>query len=131
MSAAVKPAPVAAPAPATKAPEPKAIPIVAEAPPLVLTPVEAPRIPRPRGRPRLVKAEAKAEAEEAEKKRIEREQKAEQKAPDKQKLLTLAEKIEALEMPDAKSAEAKKILSDTRGLLNKTAKFIREQTENL
>ena len=74
---------------------------------------------------------AKAEAEEAEKKRIEREQKAAQKAPDKQKLLTLAEKIEALEMPDAKSAEAKKILSDTRGLLNKTAKFIREQTENL
>ena len=48
-------------APEHKAVEPKAIPIVAEAPPLVLTPVEAPRVPRPRGRPRLVKAEAKAE----------------------------------------------------------------------
>lgn len=74
---------------------------------------------------------AKAEAEEAERKRIEREQKAAQKAPDKQKLLALAEKIETFEIPEAKSAEAKKILSDTRGILNKTAKFIREQTESL
>ena len=51
----VKPAPVPAVAPA---PDPKPIPIVAEAPPLVLTPVEAPRVPRPRGRPRLIKPEA-------------------------------------------------------------------------
>jgi len=42
--------------------EPRAIPIIPDAPPL-LTPVDAPRAPRPRGRPRLVKVAAEKSGE--------------------------------------------------------------------
>jgi len=73
----------------------------------------------------------KAEAEEREQKRIEDEKKKAQKAPDKQKLIALIEKINALELPDVKSAEAKKIVDDARGLLNKVVKFINERAENM
>ena len=74
---------------------------------------------------------AKAEAEKREKKRIEDEEKAAKRAPDKQKLVVLADVLDALELPVVKSAEAKKILEDVKGLIVKTSQYIRTQTEKL
>ncbi|WP_408838911.1 DUF4167 domain-containing protein [Acidocella sp.] len=58
-----KPIPIIAKAPPAAAPAPAAVP-ADETPPLVLTPAEVPRVPRPRGRPRLVKADKPAQTPE-------------------------------------------------------------------
>lgn len=74
---------------------------------------------------------AKAEAEAKEKKRAEDEKKAALKAPDKIKLMALASNIDSLEIPEVKSAEAKKVVENTRGLLAKISEFVRERAVNL
>lgn len=84
------------------------------------------------------KAEAEAKAQkEAERKAIE-EQRAKEEAekeaknaPDKTKLIELAAQIEALNMPEIKSEEAQKILSDVKTLLSKVTGFIREKSSGL
>lgn len=84
------------------------------------------------------KAEAEAKAQkEAERKAIEEQrakEEAEKKAknaPDKTKLIELAAQIEALNMPEIKSEEAQKILSDVKTLLSKVTVFIREKSNGL
>lgn len=77
------------------------------------------------------KLKAEAEAKKREEQRLEKEKQDAQKAPDKQKLLKLAEEINQFVFPDVKSKEAEKVLSDTRELLNKTSLFIIKQTEKL
>lgn len=91
-----------------------------------------------------LEAEIKAKAEAEEKARKEADAKiiAEQKAkevaekkaknaPDKIKLIELSAQIEALNMPEIKSEEAQKILSDVKILLSKVSVFIREKTNIL
>lgn len=74
---------------------------------------------------------AKADAEEAERKRLENEKKKAEKAPDKEKLVALIDKLKLFGLPEVKSAEAKKIVLDVRGLLNKTATFVKDKTDEL
>jgi hypothetical protein len=91
-----------------------------------------------------LEAEIKAKAESEEKARKEAEAKiiADQKskeaaekkaknAPDKTKLIELAAQIEGLNMPEIKSEEAQKILSDVKTLLSKVSVFIREKSSGL
>lgn len=73
-------------------------------------------------------AEAKAMAER--KAKEEAEKKA-ANAPDKLKLIELAVQIDALNMPEIKSEEAKKILFDAKTLLAKVSTFIREKSTNI
>lgn len=77
------------------------------------------------------KLKAEAEAKKLEEKRLEKEKQDAQKAPDKEKLLKLAEEINLLIFPEVKSKEAEKVLSDTRELLTKTSLFIKKQVEKL
>lgn len=91
-----------------------------------------------------LEAEIKAK-EEAERKRKQEEEmraaeegrqkkEAERKArlaPDKQKLLELANQVDLIEMPSVKSREAKKVLEDVKTLLAKTSSFIREKSTKL
>lgn len=81
---------------------------------------------------------ANEEAERVEKERLAKIEKdriyAEKKAmsaPDKVKLLAFADKINSLEIPELKTEEAKKILSDCLVLLEKTVNFTREKANNL
>lgn len=81
---------------------------------------------------------AKEEAEQKERDRIVKEEKdriaAEKKAacaPDKDKLISLANTIGAIEMPQVKSEEAKKIAENALILLRKTVTYITENTEKL
>jgi hypothetical protein len=67
-------------------------------------------------------AEAKAKAE-AEKKA--------QAAPDKEKLKTLIIQFHSIKMPEVKSEEAKKIVSDTETLIKKLIAFVEEKTNQL
>lgn len=82
---------------------------------------------------------AKAEAEEKERKEAEAKVIAEQKAkeaaekkaknaPDKTKLIELAAQIDGLNLPELKSEEANKILTDAKTLLAKVSNFIREKS---
>lgn len=80
-----------------------------------------------------VQAELKAREAAEEKARKEREA-AEEKArlaPDKQKLISLAGFLETLPIPEVKSEEAKKVIADVKTLLSKTAKHIREKSEQI
>ena len=74
---------------------------------------------------------AKKEKEDAEKKRIAEAEAIAKKAPDKQKLMALADAVDALTLPTLSSAEAKKVMADAVLLLEKTAKFIRDQSSKL
>lgn len=73
-------------------------------------------------------AEAKTIAEQKAKEAAEKKAK---NAPDKTKLIELAARIEALNMPEIKSEEAQKILSDVKTLLSKVTVFIREKSSGL
>lgn len=84
------------------------------------------------------KAEAERKAKEAESLRIAAEEKAKadaerkvKAAPDKEKLFNLAKSIGLIELPELKSEEAKKILSDAKGLLEKVSNFINEKTNQI
>jgi len=85
---------------------------------------------------------AKAEAEEKAKRdtqeKIDAELKAQQlsekkakAAPDKVKLNDFAKMLDELILPELKSPEANQILSDTKVLLQKVSKFIREKSESI
>ena len=68
---------------------------------------------------------AKEEKERAEKRRIEDEEKKAARRPDKEKLLALADSIQATILPEVKSPEAKNIVKGVRTLLAKTSTYIR------
>lgn len=81
-------------------------------------------------------AEEKAQREQQEK--IIAEQKAKElaekkakNAPDKVKLIELADRLDALDLPKVKGEDAKKILLDVNTLLKKITTFVRERSENL
>jgi hypothetical protein len=74
---------------------------------------------------------AKLEAEEAEEKRIAKEKRDALKAPDKQKLLLLADSIKLYELPEVKSEEAQKIISNVRDLLDKITRYLHDQTKKM
>jgi hypothetical protein len=85
---------------------------------------------------------AKADAEEKARKDAEQkliaerkakavEEKKAQNAPDKIKLIELAAKLNAFELPGVKSEEAQLILNNVKSLLAKTSLYIREQSNNL
>jgi len=76
----------------------------------------------------LKAAEAKTIAEQKEKAAAEKKG---EKAPDKTKLIELAVQIDGLNMPEIKSEEAQKILSDVKTLLSKVSVFIREKSRGL
>lgn len=89
---------------------------------------------------RILEAQIKAkeEAEKAEQERIAKAEKtrlaAERKAkaaPDKVKLIQLADALEAYPFQEVKSEDAQMILNNVRGLLKKTATYIRETTEKI
>jgi hypothetical protein len=89
-------------------------------------------------RAELEAIEAKRKAEEAEKERLESlkiaQEKAAQAAPDKEKLLAFADKIFYMPVPkteDFSTVEAKVLLSQTIGLLEKTYKYLTEKAEKL
>lgn len=84
------------------------------------------------------KAEAERKAKEAEALRIAAEEKAKAEAerkakaaPDKEKLFNLAKSIGLVELPELKSDEAKKILSDVKIMLDKLSNFINEKTNQI
>lgn len=74
---------------------------------------------------------AAIEKERAEAARIENERRAAERAPDKEKLLEFAKKIQALEFPQVTSPEATIILADVRGLVSKISNFITERASRL
>lgn len=73
-------------------------------------------------------AEAKQEAERKAKELAEKKAKA---APDKEKLLSFADMLSKLEMPDVKSEDAARIVEDVKTLLDKVRKFINEKSAAL
>lgn len=66
---------------------------------------------------------AREEAEEAERKA--------KAAPDKEKLLALADRISKIELPEVKTKEAEKVVEDVKGLLLKVEAFIKGRVEKL
>jgi hypothetical protein len=80
-----------------------------------------------------LKAELKAEADrkENERKAKEAAEKKAKNAPDKEKLLEIARNIDNIAIPEIKSEEAQKILSDVKILLSKVSVFIREKSSGL
>lgn len=76
----------------------------------------------------LKESEAKAIAEQKAKELAEKKAK---NAPDKTKLIELASQIDGLNMPEIKSEEAQKILTDVKTLLSKVSVFIREKSSGL
>lgn len=80
-----------------------------------------------------LEAERRAELEriEAERKAREDAERKAKSAPDKEKLHQLAKKINELEMPEVSSEEAIRIIENVTLLLNKTAKYIIDQSENI
>jgi len=92
------------------------------------------------------KIKADAEAKQREIERIEAEkiqaqkakeleeakaQKALELAPDKDKLIAFAKQLDSLDLPQLKTKESQKIVIETKELLNKVTKYIREQTTKL
>ena len=77
----------------------------------------------------------KQEAEEKAKADAEKRRKADERksrlAPDKDKLVLLAQQITDLKMPEVKSEEAKKVVGDIVIMINKLVKFINEKIPNL
>jgi hypothetical protein len=83
---------------------------------------------------RETEARAQKEAEEraiAEEKARIAEAKKQAAAPDKDKLLKLAEEIKSLSLPELKTPEAKEIITSVRGLLYKINSYIVEKTKEL
>jgi len=83
---------------------------------------------------REAEARAQKEAEEraiAEEKARIAEAKKQAAAPDKDKLLKLAEEIKSLPLPELKTLEAKEIITSVRGLLYKINLYIVEKTKEL
>jgi hypothetical protein len=83
---------------------------------------------------RETEARAQKEAEEraiAEEKARIAEAKKQAAAPDKDKLLKLAEEIKSLSLPELKTPEAKEIINSVRGLLYKINSYIVEKTKEL
>jgi len=80
-----------------------------------------------------LEAELKAEADrkENERKAKEAAEKKAKNAPDKEKLLEIARNIDNIVIPEIKSEEAQKILSDVKTLLSKVSGFIREKSETI
>lgn len=74
---------------------------------------------------------AKQEKEETERKQRELDQKKAARAPDKVKLLALAEAIENIEQPELKTEDGKAVLLNVQTLLAKVNKYIKEQCGNL
>ena len=79
---------------------------------------------------RKAKEEAEARAKKEEAERLAAEKKA-QNAPDREKLLKLANDIEVIQLPNLSSAEAARILDDIKILLGKTTAFIREKCNSI
>jgi hypothetical protein len=77
------------------------------------------------------KLNAKLQQEENEKKEAAAAARKAKRAPDKIKLLTLAEQIELLPLPDLKDEESKQILMATQGLLAKVVKYLKDKSETL
>ena len=73
----------------------------------------------------ITDAEAKIKADAA------KEEKRLAKAPDRQKLIQLADQVNGIWLPELKSDEAKKILSDIKDVLREFSKSIRAKAENL
>ena len=73
-------------------------------------------------------AEAVAAAEAAAKAKAEKRAK---NAPDKEKLLELADRIDLFELPEVKGEEAKAVLNDVKTLFTKMSVFIRNKTSVL
>lgn len=71
---------------------------------------------------------AKQEAEAKAKQESERAERKAKAAPDKVKLTDFANMLDALTMPDVKSEDGKKIVSDAKLLLEKISAFVREKT---
>lgn len=76
-------------------------------------------------------AESKRKAEEEEKKEQERIARKLRRAPDKEKLLLLAEQIKLLNCPKLKDDDAQKILNNATSLLGKVVEYITKNAENL
>lgn len=74
---------------------------------------------------------AKEEAEEKARKQAEAEKKKAKLAPDKDKLYAFVKHLANIEMPDVKSKEAKKVVTDAEKLIRKTMRFINESAEKL
>lgn len=74
---------------------------------------------------------AKAEAEEAEKKRKAAAEKRAKRAPDKEKLMELSKRIDALALPVVSTEEAQDILREAGEMLTKAAKLLKTKIENL
>ncbi|QDT46210.1 IgA-specific serine endopeptidase autotransporter precursor [Symmachiella dynata] len=77
-----------------------------------------------------IEAEIKAKQEAEEKARQEAEEKArqEQLAPDKEKLVSLANRITSIEMPDVESKEAKAVIQKTIDMLSKASQFVKTES---
>jgi hypothetical protein len=73
-------------------------------------------------------AAAKVEAEKKAKELAEKKAKA---APDKQKLVEFAQLIDSINLPDLRSEEGLKILSDAKTLLSKVSHFVREKSSSM
>jgi chemotaxis protein histidine kinase CheA len=74
---------------------------------------------------------AKAEKEEQEQKEKAASERKAKRAPDKDKLLTLAESLGQLPLPSMKDEEAQEILNNVKGLLGKVQKYICSKAESL
>lgn len=74
---------------------------------------------------------AKREAEEAAKKAAEAEAKKKANAPEKEKLMSFAQAIDSLEIPETISPEAAHILENAKGLLLKVSSYIRDNATKL
>lgn len=74
---------------------------------------------------------AKAEKERLEKERLAKEEAKAKRAPDKEKLLAFAEQVNELSLPIVKTADAAKILSNGRKLLNEAIEYIRKEAKQL
>ena len=79
---------------------------------------------------RKAKIEAERKAKEEEKARIEAERKA-KNAPDKEKLLSLIEKFESVEIPELSTDEASAIAANIKILVGKLTGYIKEKSEQL
>ena len=75
-------------------------------------------------REREAKDEAERKAAQAAERKLKR-------APDRIKLLSLAEQIALLPLPDLKEQEAREILLSVQGLLAKVVKYINDKAETL
>lgn len=76
-------------------------------------------------------AKAKAEAEEKARKDAEEKQRQESLAPDKEKLVKLAERIASLPMPEVESKGAKVVIQKTIDLLSKASQFVKTESVSL